>query len=376
MFPVTRNTLLLVFRGMAIFEFMFPANIFTSYRVAAFFTAVILIACFISCQLKKEKRQVDRGFYYWKSVLRLSGFEKQQLDSLHVQTLYIRFFDVDWDETTRSPIPLAKLQGNGYRLPAGLSVIPTIFITNECMQKTDSLQVSLLADKIYSLMQEIIHNNGFNSIKEIQFDCDWTASTRPMYFLLLEKTKALWKDASITLSATIRLHQVKFITKTGTPPADRGLLMCYNMGNLKNPATRNSILETTELKKYINHLSSYPLPLDVAFPLFSWKVVFRNNEYAGIIQQLPDSAFSPAFVTANGNRYTITKDTVLQGYELRKGDVIRNEQSTIKELSAAATEVTRYLKNTSLRVSLYHLDSVILNKYSIHELEGIYNSLR
>ena len=75
------------------------------------------------------------------------------------------------------------------------------------------------------------------------------------------------------------------------------------------------------------------------------------------------------------NRYRILKDTLLQGYNLRKGDMIRNEQSDIKEVLAAAKEVSKQLKNTQLRVSLYHLDSVILSKYTTHELESIYNSL-
>ena len=67
------------------------------------------------------------------------------------------------------------------------------------------------------------------------------------------------------LSATIRLHQLKFIGESGIPPVDKGLLMCYNMGDLHRLRISNSILETAELKKYIKQLSVYPLKLDVAF---------------------------------------------------------------------------------------------------------------
>jgi hypothetical protein len=147
------------------------------------------------------------------------------------------------------------------------------------------------------------------------------------------------------------------------------------MGNLKNPATNNSILETEELKKYTGNLSDYPLPLDVAFPLFNWKVLYHNNMYAGLIQGMPDAIFSSSFCNKTGNRYQVLKDTLLQGYDLRKSDMLRDEQSDIKEVLAAAGEISRHLKNTPLRVSLYHLDSVILSKYATHELESIYNSL-
>jgi hypothetical protein len=97
--------------------------------------------------------------------------------------------------------------------------------------------------------------------------------------------------------------------------------------------------------------------------------------YSGLIQNLPDVAFTRSFCAKTGNRLQILKDTLLQGYYLQKGDMLRDEQSDIKEVLATAKEISRHLKNTALRVSLYHLDSVILSKYSSHELESIYNSL-
>jgi len=333
-----------------------------------------MILCSISsCNEKNEPREIESSFYYWKSVLSLTNFEKQKLDSLKVKTIYIKFFDVDWDEAMKKPVPVAKLQASSYKLQGGISIIPTIFITNECIQKIDTSQVKKLSENIYTLILEIRQANGFDSIPEIQIDCDWTESTKEKYFLLLNNLKPLTTNHK--LSATIRLHQIKFLSKTGVPPVDRGLLMCYNMGNLKNPSTNNSILETEELKKYTANLSRYPLPLDVAFPLFNWKVLYRNNQYSGLIQNLPDTVFNSSFCTQTGNRFKIIKDTLLAGYELRKGDMLRDEQSDIKEVLASANEISRYLKNTFLRVSLYHLDSVILSKYSTHELESIYNSL-
>ena len=279
---------------------------------------------------------------------------------------------MDWDEATRKPKPVAKLRIEDSTLK-NFSIIPTVFITNACIQKIDTAQLAELAGNIMQLINEIIFNNNFKDIPEIQIDCDWTESTKEKYFELLMKLKALRPNAKF--SATIRLHQIKYVSKTGVPPVDRGLLMGYNMGNLKNPATKNSILETEELKKYTGNLANYPLPLDVAFPLFDWKVLYRNNFYTGLIQNLPESAFCSSFAEKTGNRYLILKDTLLAGYDLKKGDIVRNEQSYIKEVLSAADEISSKLKNTQLRVSLYHLDSVILRKYSTHELESIYNSL-
>jgi hypothetical protein len=348
------------------------------YKVCNSIVTVLLTVaagCFFSCEAKKETRKVERAFYYWKSVFSLTAYELQALDTLHIQTLYIKFFDVGWNNETQTAVPEAKLQVSNMALLQKFSIVPTIFITNECIQKIHSSQIETLTENIFRLTGEIMHRAGIETTKEIQIDCDWTAGSRSNYFLLLEKINQLYKDAGITLSATIRLHQIKFMGKTGVPPVKKGLLMCYNMGNLKNPATNNSILETTELEKYTANLSKYPLQLDVALPLFSWKVLLRNNIYNGLIQNLPDSFLINSAVTKNNQRFTFLKDTTLAGYEFKKGDVLRNEESSCKEIISAAETISRQLKNTSLRVSLYHLDSVILKKYSLHELETVYNSL-
>jgi hypothetical protein len=345
----------------------------TIHNCIAFYLLFALLV-FFSCTQKREERKIERSFYYWKSVFKITDLEKQRLDSLQVKTIYVKFFDVDWDDKNNAPVPVAKLQSTNYKLPDIIHVIPVIFITNGCIKKIDSSQLQKLADNMYSLIQEIITANSFNSIAEIQTDCDWTATTKDNYFNLLRNLKTLWKG--IPISATIRLHQIKFLSKTGVPPVDKGLLMCYNMGNLKNPATKNSIIEAEELKKYIGNLSTYPLPVDVALPLFNWKVLFRNNVYTGLIENLPNEIFDNSFSIKKENRFELLKDTLLQGYHLKKGDVLRDEQSDYKEIVSAAGEVNKQLKNTRPGVSLYHLDSVILNKYTLHELENIYNSMR
>ena len=352
-----------------------------AYKLILFQTVLL----FISCTTKKAGRVVERSFYYWKSVLKLSAFEEQRLHDLHITTLYVKFFDVGWDVTTNAAVPLAKLQAPHFKLQNDIAIVPVVFITNECIQKIDSAAVGGLAAKIYSLTKEIRNANNWqytkhlDGINEIQIDCDWTAATKNKYFKLLKiLSEQVCNDGggyTCTISCTIRLHQIKYLLKTGVPPVKKGLLMCYNMGNLKDPATKNSILETEELKKYLGNLASYPLPLDVALPLFDWKVLFRNNIYSGLVENLPDAVFNNAFALQKENRWEIVKDTLLQGYDLKKGDMIRNEKSDYHEVLSAAGEINKQLQNTALRVSLYHLDSLILNKYSLNEMEAIYNSM-
>lgn len=367
-----------------IFEMMSGTNTHSLfYKVAVKLLPVTILLLFLSCHTKREDRVVERSFYYWKSVLKLSDAEKQRLEDLHIKTLYVKFFDVSWNETSNTAIPVAALQATNFKLPKGIAVIPVVFITNECIQKIDSSAMAGLAANVYTLIKVIrntsnLPNNAGDN--EIQIDCDWTASTKTKYFKLLDMlSNYASSDSSAShcsISCTIRLHQIKYSAKTGVPPVKKGLLMCYNMGNLKNLITKNSILETGELKKYLGNLASYPLALDVALPLFEWKVLFRNNIYSGLIENLPDSYFNNSFALQKENRLEILKDTLLQGYTFKKGDIIRNEKSDYTEVLSAAGEVSKRLKNTTLRVSLYHLDSVILNKYSFNEMETIYNSMR
>lgn len=351
----------------------FNQKIYKAFTNLLWLAVVINIA---ACNEKKPGRKIERSFYYWKSVFRINAFEKKQLDQLAIKTLYVKFFDVDWDETTQLAVPEAKLQSSVNPVTNNFRIIPTVFITNNAIQKTGIPQIGDLSNNICSLIQQIKLSNRFDTIIEIQIDCDWTASTKEKYFDLLKKIRAKWQDSHIPVSATIRLHQIKFISKTGIPPVDKGLLMCYNMGNMKDPATKNSILTADELKKYTGNLPAYPLPLDIALPLFNWKVLFRHNQFVGLIQDLPDTVFSNSFCLKNENRYQLLKDTTIQGYYFMKGDMIRNEESNYNEIIATAKEINKLLKNSSPRVALYHLDAVLLKKYSTHELENIYNSLR
>jgi hypothetical protein len=337
-----------------------------------FSATFLLVLPFFQCA--KPVKKIDRAFYHWKSSVKLSAPEKRVLNTLQVNTLYLKLFDVTWNNETKQPIPVAKLSNSAQELAGRYQIIPTVFITNECIQKLDSSQINMLALKVYTLVKDICAIHHIDSISELQIDCDWTASTRDKYFSMLKRIKR--SAPNTILSATIRLHQVKYVSANGIPPVDRGLLMCYNMGNLKNPATKNSIIDPDEFKKYISNLAAYPLYLDAAFSLFEWKVLFRRNEYQGLIQQLPDEALNPSFCRQDENRTEILKDTLLYGYDLKKGDLLRSEKSNINDILSLAREINLRLKNPNTRVALYHLDSVTLNKYSSHELESIYSCFR
>ena len=270
---------------------------------------------------------------------------------------------------------IIKFAGGAAPVPS-LPIIPVVFITNDCMERMKPSQVKQTAGKIMELISSISKRNGIEPSREIQIDCDWTERTRANYFALLEVIRRITRTQNQELSATIRLYQCKYSRLTGVPPVDRGLLMCYNMGNLKDPTTGNSILQASELEKYSSALSTYPLPLDVALPLFDWNVLFRDHKYKGLIRGLAESDFmsNPAVKSA-GPYHTILSNTSIRGYEFKAGDLLRDERVTYEELLKACAVLNRELKTQQITVSLYHLDSLTLSKYSLHELESVFDHL-
>ncbi len=334
--------------------------------------SLILVCC--NMFEKKPARNIQRCFYYWKSSMALDSFEKNSLQNLDVNTLFVKFFDVAWNEKIQAAVPVAQIKMKDGNYLQHIKIIPVIFITNESIFKTDSLQINILAEKLFTLTNSICTLNHLAKVDEIQIDCDWTASTKEKYFALLMHLQQ--QNKRLIFSTTIRLHQIKFAEKTGVPPVTKGMLMCYNMGNLKNASSKNSIIDPGEFIKYTEHLNLYPLPLDVAFPIFSWKVLFRNNEYKGLLQDLPDELLTPAIFKRNGNIFTAKTDTLINGYHFKKNDWIRMEESNYEDIIKIAKIAGKKISNNNVRITLYHLDEVILKKYTKYELENIFDAMR
>lgn len=336
----------------------------------------LLIYSFADCNNKRNPTlPVNRAFYYWKSVYRNNSAEQTALKNLKVNTVYTKFFDVDWNYDESKCFPLAQINFRD-KPDTSLNIIPCVFITNRSIANIDSANIPGLADNISNLLDGIIVRNGFKKINELQIDCDWTEKTKGKYFLLLTELKKKDLFQNKLLSATIRLFQLKFINRCGIPPVDKGLLMAYNMGNLKNASSENSILDHNVLEDFAAHLSGYPLKLDIALPLFGWYVWFDNKQqYKGLIHDfsIPPPEFFP--VEKNANRYIFKSTFDSLGYSFQTGDVLRKEESKADEILKAAKTLSAYLKKDTLTLCCFHLDSITLKKYSANELEEIFNSL-
>ncbi|GAB3880777.1 hypothetical protein GCM10028825_00900 [Spirosoma agri] len=314
----------------------------------------------MTCQSPQPPKQLTPAFYHWKAVYKLTPTDKEVLRQTGVQRLYVRFFDVDWDEQRKQPTPKSVIRFA--ERPTNLTLIPVVFITNRTMLALPASAVPTLAQHIATKIQQIASQHHL-APREVQLDCDWSPQSRSRYFTLLKLVK---KQLRVPVSATIRLHQIKYAERTGIPPVDRGMLMVYNMADWKNADTRNSILDLDVARRYIGFIDKYPLPLDAVLPLFRWTIVYRNNRFLTILNNVDGKQLSPfPFLQrqADSSRFVALRDTTVFGVSVRTGDLFRAESCREQDLTLAKNQLLSHIQNQSLTFSLYHLDSTVLASY-------------
>ena len=59
--------------------------------------------------------------------------------------------------------------------------------------------------------------------------------------------------------------------------------MMYNTGDFTDINCTHPILDLKDVMPYLKYLKNYSLPLSPAYPLFSYRILFRNGHYKGIL---------------------------------------------------------------------------------------------
>lgn len=307
------------------------------------------------------------AFYHWKSTYAPTFLEREQLRTLNVQKVYIHYFDVDWDAPARKPVPKAFVRFR--QKPVG-RVVPVVFMTNRTLLNLPPAGVAELATHMAQAIRQISQQNKIR-FDEVQFDCDWSLRTRDRYFRLLS---LLTKQFSCPLSATIRLHQIKYTDQTGIPPVSRGMLMLYNVADWKLASTRNSIYDADIANQYLSFVPTYPLPLDVVLPVFRWTVVYRHNRFLTFLNNIDRKALvnSPFLAPqADSTRFVATSDTVALGLSIQRGDLFRAEAVSAETLVNEKKRLLSQIRNQRITFALYHLDSTALATYSHQTLQTL-----
>ena len=307
-------------------------------------TLAVLILLVVSCGRRAHnayESSAGNSIYHWKTTFAPSSEEVDFLKKHNIKRIYLKMFDVAVEQNyvngTLDIVPIATTKIEE-EIPKGIEVVPVTYITLEALRAMRGKE-NEYAQLIVERMLAMCSYNNCGEIREMQFDCDWTASSKESYVLLCQAAKELLAKNGTQMSITIRLHQ---LSET-PPPADRGVLMLYNTGILKNFNTKNSILDIEDAQPYIK-AKRYPIPVDYAYPTFGWGIKFANQEFVSIVSECEKPS---------------------------EGEHIRIERPTATEILAVKHLVEENLGKASRGNILYHLDESQLKHYTHDEISTI-----
>ena len=326
------------------------------------FFLIAVLFLLISCS--KNNNPII-AFYYWKTNLKFSEKEKEVLKDNKVTKLYIRYFDIGLHPKNKQPIPISPIhfQEN----ISNFNIVPVVFIQNKVMLQPN-LDIDDLAQKTIHLVEQI---NAKNKIvcQQIQIDCDWTLKSKDHYLKFIERFKKLSQKK---LSATIRLHQVKYFKKTKIPNVDSGVLMYYNMGTIAAD-NENSIYSRKIAAKYLKSLKKYPLHLDFALPLYSWAVHIRNQKVIGLRSKLNAGELKKDnnFEQVNALFFKVKHSNYKNGVFYEENDLLKIEAVTSDDLKEMAQELEENTAQAPREIIFYDLDEFNLKNYEKNIFEQV-----
>lgn len=317
------------------------------------------------------------GVYYWKTVFAPDSAQIALLARHDVGRMYLRMFDVSADKENiaheERVVPNATVRIDHDRfeimkdkLPE-MEYVPVVYITLDALREVSGDEGSL-ARRIVERVRNMCSYNEIPDVAELQLDCDWTVSTEQSFFALCDSVKAgiASMDLPWRLSSTIRLHQLA----REAPPVDCGVLMVYNTGNFDDPDARNSIIDPEDVAPYLKYLSKYPLHLDVAYPTYSWQLLFHERRFSGLLNGV-DTSDTTRFIPGRPGCHVAIRDIPFRRMIIRRGDVIRTECSGYDDIAAVKDAIERKLNPLDHSNILYHLDPDNLSDYTTDEINHI-----
>ena len=327
-------------------------------RIILLFFILIISSC-------QSETSFEFSTYWWKSSTKLNTQQKEFLNTNNINKIYLRIFDLKFDEKNSS-ILIPKVY-SGFN---DINTIPVIYIENKIFSNFN-------IDTIYNLIQQniksAIEKKIINSTNNLQIDCDWTLTTKEPYFLLL---KALSKDIK-GLSATIRLHQIKYAQATGIPPVKKGIVMIYNLESPTSIDMKNSIFSYDKAMEYLDgYLYNYPLKIAIALPSFSWGVHYHHGKIKALISDFnPINIDSSNMILEENGYYKSKKAHFYNTHRISNRDEIRYEYPKIEELNKMVSFLQHNIKQDSTEIIFFSLNSNFLtnNKINYEKIISTYN---
>ncbi len=311
--------------------------------------------------------------FRWKNNYWLEGGEEQAIMRNGIQRVYHKLLDIDWNPANGAhPVSVVRIpyQWRNYSERNGnwtdqVELVPCIYITNNTFLKLDDSGTDLLARNLLRKLRMELPDK----VHGVLLDCDWSAKTKDRFFRL---TRIMNDSLDVPLTVTVRLHQYAQPAKTGVPPADRGMLMPYNVGTITDPGDVNSIFDRATAEPYFAHAKPYPLPLDIGLPAFAWGVQFRNGAFVGVLQdQQVQDALSLGLLTGETNgTLQVTQENNEHMPQLHLGDVVRVERMTPEVITQVAELARTAVNSDTVAVAYFELGTGTFQRMSKAEVKA------
>lgn len=348
--------------------------------------SLMLVACSPGTRTKattesrrnKPSHVETNSVYCWKTVFAPDSSDFNFLRKHDIGRIYLRMFDVSLDDQIAGDktvpnasvvVPYETASSLQSQLPS-TEFVPVVYVTLDALKNAKGRE-GRLAGNIVTRVKNMCSYNSLPNVSGLQLDCDWTESTEQSFFSLCDSVKYEIGKQKLNwaLSSTIRLHQLA----RETPPVDYGVLMVYNTGSYKDPDAANSIIDVNDVEPYLKNLSGYRLHLDIAYPTYSWQLLYHKRKFAGLLNGLPLSDTAKFQHIEGINNYRCLEDLPHNKTVIRKGDIVRSESSEYESVMAVKTLIEQKLGSRSHGNVLYHLDLNNLSKYSDNEIENIFS---
>jgi len=272
--------------------------------------------------------------------------------------MYIRYFDIDAAPGDAQPHPVSPVTFDTTQI--FFKITPVIYIKNRVFVKLDSTDIPAFCNQVLRMVTEI-NQSIHKSPDEIQFDCDWTVTTKDKYFLFLRRYREI---SNQVVSATIRLHQIKFLEITGVPPVDTAVLMYYNMGRI-DAGNTSSIYEKSIANQYNSFIKKYPLKLKAALPIFAWGQLISEGKVFKLLNGMNNADFAndTNFVLIYKNRFKVKHGNFHGGYYFKQNDEVKIEQVPEQELMEMIDQLNRESSGDINQLIFFDLDETNLELY-------------
>ena len=314
---------------------------------------MIILTAF-SCN--KPIKDINFSVYYWKNNTNLTEKQKEIIKTGSIKNIYLKICDFKWSES-KNKIETPSISNI---IATNKQITPVFFIENQVFKIKNGRE-------FYDFFEQKI--KGFEylkDIKNIQIDCDWTLETKDHYFSFLKYLKNNGYNTEVTL----RLHQIKHPETTGIPDAHTGVLMIYNLTSPRIFEQKNSIYNDQLAYSYLNEkINTYPLKLKAALPAFSWGVHFQYEKIQRLISNTTIKDYQISELEEiTPNIFQANQVFYLKNIPINKRDIIRYEEPNITHISNMIKYLTNNIKQDSLEIIFFSLDSKFFNEqYKLYE---------